>query len=203
MIYLHGHLARPLDAALSNASKVAVLRVLHGDDDRDFSGRQIARVAGINHQAAAHALAALEKLGVVRRQERGTKDVWRLERRHHVGEALLALFKAEKRHAEEIAAAIKTRLKGKADAVVIVGDAARGKLAAGKPLELVAVCESAKRRTLSEAVRILERDLEERFGLALNVSVWTRREAASSFDVSEGWQLLPSEGRPSISTLGR
>src|SRR3569832_100762 len=116
MIYLHGHLARPLDAALSNASKVAVLRVLHADDDRDFSGRQIAQIAGINHQAAAQALAGLEKLGIVWRQDAGRKYVWRLDRRHHVGEALSALFKAEKRHAEEIAAAIKSRLKGKAAA---------------------------------------------------------------------------------------
>lgn len=202
MIYLNGHLARPLDAALSNASKVAVLRVLHADDDRDFGGRQIARVAGINHQAAAQALAALEKLGIVWRQDGGRKDVWRLDRRHHVAEALLALFKAEKRHAEEISAAIKSRLKGKAEAVVIVGDAAKGKLEAGKPLELVAVCATGKRRPLIEAARILERDLGERFGLALKLSTLTKREAESSLDVAlDGWQLLPSEGRPSISTL--
>jgi len=198
MIYLRGHLARPLDAALSNGSRVAVLRVLH-DDDGDRGGREIARLAGINHQAAAQALAALEKLGVVRRQEGGTKDVWRLERRRHVGEALLALFRAEKRHAQEIAAAIKTRLKGKAETVVVVGDAAKGKLAAGRPLDLVAVCETGRRRPLLEAARILESDLQERYGLALSLSVMTRREAAASFDVSvDGWQLLPAEGRPSF-----
>lgn len=203
MIYLHGHLARPLDAALSNGSKVAVLRVLL-NDEADRGGREIARHAGINHQAAAHALAELEKLGVVRRQEWGTKSVWRLDRRHHVGEALHALFKAEKLHAEEIAAAVKARLKGKADFVVIVGDAAKGKLAAGRPLELVAVCEAGKRRPLVEAVRILTADLQERFGLALNVSMMTKREASTSLDIAfDGWQLLPSEGRSSISSAGR
>lgn len=202
MIYLKGHLARPLDAALSNGSRVAVLRVLHGDDG-DWGGREIARLAGINHQAAAEALAALEKLGVVRRQDWGPKSVWCLERRHCVGEALLGLFKAEKRHAQEIAAAIKAGLKGKADSVVIVGDAANGKLAAGAALELVAVCEAGKRRPLMEAARILEQHLKERFGLVLNLAVQSRREAAASFDVSDGWQLLPAEGRPSISTLGR
>lgn len=202
MIYLRGHLARPLDAALSNGSRVAVLRVLH-DDDGDRGGREIARLAGINHQAAAQALAGLEELGIVRRQDWGTKSVWRLDRRRFVGEALLELFKAEKRHAMEIASAIKARLKGKADAVVIVGDAAKGRLASGKPLELVAVCEAGKRRPLIEAVRIVTADLEERFGLELKVSMLTKREASASFDVSDGWQLLPSEERPSISSLGR
>jgi DNA-binding transcriptional ArsR family regulator len=202
MIYLRGHLARPLDAALSNGSRVAVLRVLH-DEDGDRGGREIARLAGINHQAAAQALAALEELGLVRRQDWGRKDVWRFERRHHVGEALHALFQAEKRHADEIAAAVKSRLKGKADAVVIVGDAAMGKLEPGKALELVAVCEPGKRRPLLEAARVLERDLKERFFLALKLEVRTGREAAASFEFADGWQLLPSEGRPSISSLGR
>lgn len=202
MIYLRGHLARPLDAALSNGSRVAVLRVLH-DENGDRGGREIARMAGINHQAAAQALSALEKLGLVRRQDWGRKDVWRFERRHHVGEALHALFKAEKRHADEIVSAIKSRLKGKAEFVVIVGDAAKGALEAGKPLSLVAVCEAGKRRPLLEAARVLEQDLSERFALELDLTVQAKREAAASLDVSDGWQLLPAEGRPSIWSLER
>ena len=63
MIYLNGHLARPLDAALSNGSRVAVLRVLRGGGEVGKSGREIARLAGINHQAAAQALAGLAELG--------------------------------------------------------------------------------------------------------------------------------------------
>ncbi|HXT01728.1 MAG TPA: hypothetical protein VN915_13725 [Elusimicrobiota bacterium] len=198
MIYQHGHLARPLDAALSNSSRVAVLRVLHDDDDLGWSGRKIARLAGINHQAAAQALAELSRLGLVERRDEGSRTVWRLDRRHYVGEALSALFKAEKRHAQEIAAAIKSRLKGKADAVVIVGDAAKGELQAGKPLDLTAVCETGKRRPLIEAIRSLEHEMSERFGLALNVSMLTKREASLSLDIAlDGWQLLPAEGRPS------
>ena len=57
MIYLKGHLARPLDAVLSAPSRLAVLREL-ARARAPLSGRALARLAGINHQGAATALAA-------------------------------------------------------------------------------------------------------------------------------------------------
>ena len=199
MIYLNGHLARPLDAALSNGSRVAVLRVLRANE-MGRSGREIARVAGINHQAAAQALAALAEPGVLERRAWGPKVLWRLDRRRWlVTEVLMPMLKKEAAYSVGVAAEIKTRLKGKADSIVIVGDEAKGRLGTEEPLEIVAVCEPGKRCPLIEAVRILEREIEERFGLALNVAIMTKREASSSLDfVLDGWQLLPTEGRPSI-----
>lgn len=199
MIYLKGQLARPLDAILGTASRLAAARALFKAPE-GLTGRQVAVHAGINHQAAAQALKALDAAGVVSKRERARSTQWTLDRRRFVvGEALVPLFKAEKRHAEEIAGAIKSRLARKADAVVIVGEAAKGRLIAGTALELVALCEAGRRRPLSEAFRILAQDLEDRFGLALSVCVLTKREGASRLDLLDGWQLLPTEGRPSIS----
>src|ERR1019366_4944275 len=101
MIYLSGHLARPLDAALSCGSRVAVLRVLRGAGEVGKSGRSIARAAGINHQAAAQALAALAELGLLERRAWGPKVLWRLDRRRWlVSEMLLPLLKKEAEHAD-------------------------------------------------------------------------------------------------------
>ncbi|HEX4048447.1 MAG TPA: hypothetical protein VH309_11460 [Elusimicrobiota bacterium] len=203
MIYQRGHLARPLDAIFGSASRLAALRALAGARE-SMSGRQVARRAGINHQAAALALKDLEKAGVVQRREASRAILWRLDRRRFlVDEALLSLFEAEVRHADEIAGAIKNGLDRKADAVILVGDAAKGALAPGAPLELWVLCEAGRRRALNEALRPLARRLEERFALVLAVSVLTKKEALSRLELLDGWQLLPTEGRPSVFTGAR
>ncbi len=58
---------RPLDHILSARSQIAVLRVLL-DSAHGLTGREIARQAGMNHQACIEALSRLETLGLLRRQ---------------------------------------------------------------------------------------------------------------------------------------
>lgn len=188
---------------LGSASRLAAARALFAAPE-GLSGRQVALRGGINHQAAALALKALESAGVVARRARARSIQWTLNRRRFlVDEALLSLFEGEARHADEVVGAIKSRLDGTVDAVVIVGDAAQGRLAAGAPLELVVLREAGRRRALGAALRTLARELEERFGLALSVSVLSRREAPTRLDLLDGWQLLPTEGRPSVFTAAR
>ena len=155
MIYLKGHLARPLDAVLSAPSRLAVLRALVRART-PLSGRALARAAGINHQGAAVALAALAKLGLVERRPAGRSDQWRLDRRRWImSELILPLFEREAEHADAVAAAIRKALRGKAAAVLIGGAAAKGRLEPGRPVELVVVEGAIGRRPLSEALHAL------------------------------------------------
>ena len=194
MIYLHGHLARPLDAALSCGSRVAVLRVLRGAGEQGRGGREIARLAGVNHQAAAQALAALAELGLLERRAWGRKVLWRLDRRRWlVSEVLLPMLSREAQHAEGIVAEIKARLKGKCRAALITGDAARGRLAPGRPLSLAAV-EGGAQKGLGEALRGLKAELAERWGVTLDARIVSIREGVKVAALDEAWRLLPDEG---------
>ncbi|PIR15421.1 MAG: hypothetical protein COV48_14450, partial [Elusimicrobia bacterium CG11_big_fil_rev_8_21_14_0_20_64_6] len=146
MIYLKGHLARPLDSVLSAPSRLAVLRALFRAKS-PLSGRAIARLAGINHQGAAVALAALAGLGLVERRPAGRSDQWRLDRsRWLVSELLLPMLEREAGHADAVVAAIKRGLRGKAAAVFVAGAAAKGRLEPCQALELVAIEGAAGRR---------------------------------------------------------
>ena len=194
MIYLNGHLARPLDAALSCGSRVAVLRVLKGAGELGKSGREVARAAGVNHQAAAQALAALKDLGRLERRAWGAKVLWRLDRRRWlVSEVLLPMLKREAAHADGVVAEIKTRLKDKCRAALLTGDAARGRLAPGRPLPLAAV-EGGKQKGLGEALRGLKAELAERWGIELDARIVSAREGMTIAALDEAWRLLPDEG---------
>ena len=198
MIYQRGYLARPLDAAFANASRLAALRALFAAPE-GLSGRQVALRAGINHQAAALALKALEAVGLVRKRAASRSIQWNLDKRRIlIGEMLVPLFEGEARYADEIAGAIKARLDRRADVVVIVGAAAKGRLAPGAPLELAVLCELGRRRALNDELRALAQELDERFGVILSVETLTKREATLRLELLDGWQLLPTEGRPSV-----
>lgn len=198
MIYLKGHLSRPLDAVFSAPSRLAVLRALFRART-PLSGRAISRLAGINHQGASVALTALAELGLVERRPAGRSDQWRLDRnRWLMSELLLPLLEREAEHADAVAAAIKKGLRGKASAVLIGGAAAKGRLEAGKPLELVVVEGAGGRRPLSESLRDLGGRLKEQWALTLDTRVLSKREAARAAALEDLWELLPIEGPPSF-----
>lgn len=195
MIYLSGHLARPLDAALSAGSRVAVLRVLRGTGEAGRSGREIARAAGINHQSAALALDALEKLGIAQRQAWGRKVMWRLNRKRWlVSEILAPLFDAEAKYSEGVSALIKSSLKGRCRALLLVGPAANGRLKPGQPLSVVAV-EGGAKRGLGDALRELKTELAQRWGIELDARIIAPRAAVILAAIEDAWRLLPDEGR--------
>ncbi len=202
MIYQKGHLARPLDAVFSAPSRLAVLRALVRAKS-PLSGRALARIAGINHQGAAMALAALAKLGLVERRPSGRSDQWRLDRRRWLmSELLVPLFEREADHAEGISGAIKKALRGKAAAVLLGGAAAKGRLEPGQSVELVIVEGPTGRRPLASAIRDLGEVMAEQWSLGLDVRILARRDAVRAVAVEDLWELLPEEGPPSYFAAG-
>lgn len=197
MIYQRGHLARPLDAILGHASRLAALRALNAAPE-GLSGREVARRAGINHQAAALALKALEKAGVARSLRRVRSIQWVLDvRQEIVAKGIRPLLAQEARNPGDLVGAVRLRLKRHADAVIIVGKAAQGRLEVGEPLELAVACEPGRRRGLHEALRELTAELDARFATTLKATVVRKNEAKVRLDILDGWQIHPGEGRPS------
>ncbi len=193
MIYLRGHLARPLDVVFSAASRVAVLRQLRGAPE-GRSGRHIARLSGLNHQTVALALADLEKHGIVQRRLWGAQEVrWRLDtRRWLVTELIVPMLDKEAAHPESISAALKARFKGVGRGLLLHGEAAKGKLAPGKPLKLAVVGGG---RAAADVVRGVVTEFRERYGLAVEGKVVTETEASRLAAFEDAWRLLPDEGR--------
>jgi hypothetical protein len=191
MIYKRGFLACPLDALFSNGTRVAVLRVLH-DKHEPIAGRAVARMAQVNHQAAANALKSLQRLKVVR----GTADGrWILERRNILGLDLVQkTFKTEAVYVASLVDTVRNRLAGTADGAFFFGAAALGKLAPGGTLHLAAVVGRKGRAPLAEAVRGLSTDIRQVWGLELDARVLSAEDARLLSVREEAWRLLPDEG---------
>lgn len=182
-----------MDAVFSAASRLAVLRQLRGAPE-GRGGREIARLAGMNHQSAALALADLAKNGVVERRSRGARQVrWRLDRRRWlVTEIIEPMLEKEAAHAETVAAAVKRRFRGVGRGVLVLGEAAKGKLAPGGTLKLAVVGGG---RAGADAVRAVVTEFRERYGVAVEGRVVTVAEASRLAAFEDVWRLLPDEGR--------
>lgn len=199
MIYLKGHLARPLDAVLTAPSRLAVLRQL-ARAKSPLSGRQLGILAGINHQGAALALNALHGAGIVRRGAAGRAAHWSLDRRRWLVEkVLLPLLEGEAEHADAIAGAIKAALKGKCAAAMLAGAASQSRLRPGMDLELIVIEGSGGRHAAGNALRALSIELEERWALKLSPRVLSARAAEREGSSDILWQLLPVEGPATLS----
>ena len=159
---------RVLDEVLAAWSHLAILRALQ-DAAQGMSGRELARQAGLSHQAGDRAIARLEKLHILKRQRSGRAHFFTLNRSHQlVIKALLPLLVAERQFFPELCAAIRKRLGKSALAIILFGSVARKQENAASDLDLCFVVRHAKDKTLLQtAVHQTAPVLFQRFGAKL------------------------------------
>lgn len=166
----------PLDLILSSASKLRLLRALHGSHT-PMSGREAAAAAGVAVQPAQRALASLVAVGVVRRDDTRSQHLYTLNREHVlVRGALEPLFRAEAARADEVFREINDAVAGTAakhvTGVYLFGSAARGKDRAGSDFDVLTIVTSRQYvDTVHEALAQSADALYTRHGLRLSVVV--------------------------------
>jgi hypothetical protein len=102
-------------------------------------------------------------------------------------------MKSEARYAEQMVALIKSRLKGKCRAAMIVGPAAQGRMLPGQALPLLAVSPSVS-RGLGDALRDLRSEFSRLWGIELQSHIVTNAQGIKIAAVEDAWRLLPDEG---------
>jgi predicted nucleotidyltransferase len=176
---LTGTLRRPLDAVFAAPSHLALLRTLftrpHG-----ASGRELARLAGLSHQAANVALPRLERLGLVRRVGRGRLSLYRLNPEHEIFARIIRpILKREREMFREILRTIERMLGPHCLNATVFGSVGRGDEGPSSDLDLLVVLRRGQGRTrLDRVVLALASLLSERWGLRLNAIVFTCEQAA-------------------------
>jgi predicted regulator of amino acid metabolism with ACT domain len=102
----------------TSGSCITVLRALYSRDS-GITGRETARLAGVNHRTALLTLKALEKTGVVNRLVGGRDHIFTLNKNHYLVEnGLSGLFLVEENYAEGIHNQIVKRIGESSIAVI-------------------------------------------------------------------------------------
>jgi len=206
---LTGSLRRPLDAVFAAPSHLALLRVL-AETPHGASGRELARLAGLSHQASNDALVRLEAMGLVRRVGRGRTFLYTLNVGHAVFTRLLRpLLEAERGVFREILKTVERAVAPHCLSATIFGSVARGSEGPASDFDLLVVLRQGQGRDrIGRILSDLASRLSQTWGIRLNPIAFTATQVRRHLEgahplftaaVREG---IPLAGRP-LREVGR
>lgn len=163
----------PLEAMLSPASRFRVVRLLVRLPEKEFTGREMARLLGLSHSSVQEALAPLVEAGLVFRRSVGRAHAYRVNREAHLFGAIRDLLRSEQRGQAELLTALRS-LGGDAQSLVLYGSVAVGTPRKGSDVDLLIVAEDRAR--VETVLQALRPRLARRFGVRLDARVLTTAE---------------------------
>jgi predicted nucleotidyltransferase len=168
---------RVLDVVFSTWSHIAVLRVLQ-DSAVGMTGREIARLAGMNHRSCLKALTTLEGVGLINRQMGGRDHLFSLNREHLlVAEGILPLLKLERRFLDQVSHDLKKKMGRTVQSMIVFGSVARKSETTHSDLDVCFVVHNGREReTVLEGINDLSQTIRRRFGTSLSPFVITVSE---------------------------
>ncbi len=175
---LTGSLRRPLDAVFAAPSHLALLRAL-SETPQGASGRELARLAGLSHQASNNALARLKALGLVRRVGRGRTFLYTLNSEHALFTRLLRpLLDGERAVFRTILRTVEQAVGPDCLSATLFGSVARGAENPASDFDLLVVLRrSQERGRITQVLSDLASTLSRTWGIRLNPIIFTPVQA--------------------------
>jgi len=171
-------LERALNAILGSATKLGLLRTMYRSPERRWTGRELARSAGVSTAQSARDLGELADTSLVLREVVGRSYSWQLNRSHVLFGALGDLFVRESSLRSELLREVSQAIPpARPERVRLFGSVARGEGRNDSDVDLfLQVPGPAERRQAEEAVHRIRTRIWNRFGNPVSALVYTRAE---------------------------
>ena len=159
---------KPLNEIFSAYSNIAVIRELRYTKN-GFSGREIAKRAGLSAPAAINSLSHLESLKIVNRQIGGRDHIFTLNIfNYFVKVVLLPVLDAEGKFYDSIVKDVKKSLSKNTISVFLFGSVARKEESIQSDFDICIVYSSIKdKKIVEEKVNICRDELHNNYGISL------------------------------------
>jgi predicted nucleotidyltransferase len=165
------------DRVFSTWSHVAVLRALQ-DSAQGSTGREIARLSGMNHRSCLQALTELEELFLIRRARGGRDHIFTLNREHLlVEDGILPLLALERGFSRSLFAYLSKRLSKLTKSIIVFGSVTRNEETPSSDLDLCLVVSAEKvKATVEAAVDSIAPQVLSRYGVKVAPFILTQKE---------------------------
>jgi predicted nucleotidyltransferase len=169
-----------LNPVLGSSSKLALLRTMFVSAERHWTGRELARTAGVSTAQAARDLCELADTSLVSREVIGRSYSWQLNRSHVLSPVLAELFRRESGLRSEMLRVVTRDLQlANLDRARVFGSISRGEERDDSDVDLfVQIPTSGDRERAEDAVDKLRSHVWERFGNPVSAFIYTRAEVA-------------------------
>jgi len=181
---------------LGSPARARVLAAVLAAPDTDYTGREVARMAGVSPARALDALYVLEAEGVCWRRIVGRASLWRVDRRHFLARHLAPVGTLETEAMRALTDLLLLHLRRSgAQEAYLFGSLARGDERATSDIDLVAVfAEGGARRRWERGLPELQNLVQQSFGNELQAIAYTRA-AISRGGPRRVWSRAKAEGR--------
>jgi predicted nucleotidyltransferase len=185
-----------LDRLLGSKVKVKILRFLVLNPG-EYSGRQIARDAGVNHWQANKALKDMYAERVIKiKPTRGAHFYSLDNEKYMVEKMIIPMFKSESDLSREMALNVKNLKNVKLSSLILFGSSARGEDEPRSDIDVAFIVNSQKDK--KEAERQLDEKSSgfyERFGAIVSPYIMTEEELRNKFNNNDGLTMnIVNEG---------
>ena len=169
-----------LDPALGSTTKVRLLRQLLRSPARQWTGRELARAAGVSTAQAARDLKDLLDVGVVGRQVHGRSFAWSWRQKHALSSGLASLFSLESDLRANLETEIARELLGlPIQRALLFGSVANGDERADSDVDIfVQVRSQSDKARVEDALEKVRERVWSRFGNPVSSLVYTSAEVA-------------------------
>ncbi len=159
---------KPLNEIFSAYSNIVVIRELRYTKN-GFSGREIAKRAGLSAPAAMNSLSHLESLKIVNRQIGGRDHIFTLNfSNYFVKVILLSLLDAESKFYDSIVNDIKKALSKNVVSVFLFGNVARKEESVHSDFDICIVYSGLKdKKIVEKKVNVCRDELHNNYGISL------------------------------------
>ncbi len=159
---------KPLNEIFSTYSNIAVIRELRFTTN-GFSGREIAKRAGLSAPAAINSLSHLESLKIVNRQIGGRDHIFTLNiSNYFVNSVLLPILDAEGKFYDSIVKEIRKFLPKNTVSVFLFGSVARKEESIQSDFDICIVFPGLKdKKIVEEKVNVCRDELHNNYGISL------------------------------------
>jgi predicted nucleotidyltransferase len=159
---------KPLNEIFSAYSNIAVIRELRYTKN-GFSGREIAKRAGLSAPAAINSLSHLESLKIVNRQIGGRDHIFTLNfSNYFVKVVLLPILDSESKFYDSIVKSIKKTLSKNTAGVFLFGSVARKEESIQSDFDICIVFHDLKdKKIIEEKVNVCRDELHTNYGISL------------------------------------
>src|SRR5688572_18180348 len=160
-----------LDSILGSTSRLRVAKLLVELPEKEFTGREVARLLAMSHSPVLEALRVLADHGLATERVLGRAHVFRVNRDYFLYNTLAILFRSERDQRRHIADIIRTSLATSSVSVLLYGSRARGVPRRGSDVDLLVISKDVNEA--ESALSRLRVQLRRNYGLELDSRVLT------------------------------
>ena len=169
-----GPILQNLQATLTSPLRYRIARLLIQLPEKEFTGREIARLLRVSHSGVQKAIRPIVESGLAHEKRIGRANVYSANKDSYLFRSLRSWFGAEDSIQQEMVETLRTKLAGVVISAVVFGSFAKGSASPTSDLDLLVVTED--RDETGKRLASLAGIFARRYGIRISPRVVSKAE---------------------------